>query len=82
MARTGWKRWIVALAADDSQLLEKWAADQERCPDQQATFIIRCALRQIRVAEVPFGALSLPEAEAGVHRPNPTDEAFRHASAS
>jgi hypothetical protein len=40
--------------------LERWAADEERCPDQQATFIIRCALHHTRVAEVPLERRALP----------------------
>jgi len=60
MPKNGWKRWIVLLGPDESQLLEEWALAEERCPDQQATFIIRCVLQHLRIAGViPPGATLL-----------------------
>jgi hypothetical protein len=60
MARDGRKRWIVALGATESQLLEQWAAAEERCPDQQATWLIRRALESVELIETSVEPSALP----------------------
>lgn len=61
----GRSRIIIALGPPDFERLTAWARAEERAPDQQATWIIRAALRQVQVTEVEDVDRRLP-ARAGV----------------
>lgn len=48
----GRARYIVALEPPEVEQLAAWAKAEERAPDQQCTWIVRAALRQVRITEV------------------------------
>lgn len=59
----GRARIIIALELPDAERLAAWAKAEERAPDQQATWIIRTALRHVtEVAEVKQSRPRLPAA--------------------